>query len=415
MKGPDLKQKIHSGNLVAGPPGRATSPSTIADFGAVIVCWSHLRWNWVWQRPQHLLSRFARNVPVVMIEEPQPTAEAAPRLESVHKSGVTVLTPYLPGAPSGFGDTTNLQIRSLIEPYLNAVIPATAAPIFWYYTPMALGAEPATITPALVVYDAMDDLASFRNAPPRLREREAALLKRADLVFAGGPSLYQSRRDRHPAVYSFPSGVDPDHFAQAQTLSPPPELAAVPRPIVGYYGVLDERLDLDLLASLATARPDWSIVLIGPVAKISEQDLPRQPNIHYLGPRTYEELPACLSAFDVAILPFADNEATKFISPTKTLEYLAGEKPVVSTPIHDVVELYGEAVTIAATPEAFAAAIERHLTETPRSRIRRLTKSRELVARANWDDITGSMDALMASALARRYGVGKRSAHDAGE
>jgi UDP-galactopyranose mutase len=310
--------------------------------------------------------------------------------------GVTVVTPLLPKTTEkyGFGDHVNAEISRLVEPFIR---PGTD-PIFWYYTPMALGAEPTTVRPRLTVYDAMDDLASFRAAPPELRRREARLLSDVDLVFAGGPTLYRQRRDLHPSVHCFPSGVEAAHFARTAQATPPEGLAHQRRPILGYYGVIDERLDLDLLAEVADLRPDWTIALIGPVAKIDETTIPVRNNIVRFGQQAYEDLPAFLGCFDVALMPFARNEATRAISPTKTLEYLAGGKPVVSTPIADVVALYGDVVHIAATSKEFVAATESVLHRTSDADRQWRARAARLVAANDWDCIAEAMQAVMSRA-----------------
>jgi glycosyltransferase involved in cell wall biosynthesis len=385
-------------------PGREPVGGVRVNRGArleALVCFSHLRWDWVWQRPQHLLSRLARDLSLFVVEEPLPPHDDTPSLDVVTHGDVTVLTPRIAMSADGFNDQNNGAIGALLTRFFREGFgPADSSVAYWYYTPMALGAEPAGREPVLVIYDAMDDLASFRGAPRALREREAALLLRADLVFAGGPSLYETRRGRHPAVHCFASGVEPTHFAQAANgIAHPMDLHALPRPILGFYGVLDERLDLDLLADIADARPEWTLLLIGPIAKLADDALPRRSNIVYLGPRSYAELPAYLAAFDVGILPFALNHATRFISPTKTLEYLAGEKPVVSTPIKDVVDLYGQAVAIAGSAATFVAAVERVLAEGEEERTRRLTAARAAVARGDWDLIAARMRELMTAAI----------------
>lgn len=405
----------------------------------MLVCFSHLRWDFVWQRPQHLLSRFARQMEVAVVEEPD--FAPGPASLRIREAGpnLTVVTPVLPddaGLPGGFGPETNPLIRKLLTAWFAGLAtpvvangdrvvnsrgtrangsagsvssrvaapqwPAVPDPIFWYYTPMALGAEPAGATPALVVYDAMDELAKFRFAPRALVEREARLMAEADLVFTGGPSLYRSRQGRHPSVHCFPSGVEAAHFAQAAcTECRHPDLVGEPRPVVGFYGVIDERIDFDLLAGVAAARPDWTLALVGPTAKVAPDDLPRAPNIRYFGMRPYAELPAFLACFDVAILPFARNEATRFISPTKTLEYLAGGKPIVSTPIVDVIDLYGEVVAFAETPERFVAAIEVLLAEPAAVRRLRQERAQSVLARHAWDTIASEMLALMDATLVR--------------
>jgi UDP-galactopyranose mutase len=361
----------------------------------MLVAFSHLRWGFVWQRPQHLLTRFAREMPVVVVEEPEYHLQGAD-VRVRHDHGVTVVTPLLPWTDErhGFGDHVNRRISRLVEPFVR---PGTN-PILWYYTPMALGAEPATVRPRLTVYDAMDDLASFRAAPPELRRREARLLSTVDLVFAGGPTLYRQRRDMHPSVHCFPSGVEAAHFASRTKASPPEGLADQGRPILGYYGVIDERLDLDLLAEVADLRPDWTIALIGPVAKIDEDTIPVRDNIVRFGQQAYDDLPAFLACFDVALMPFARNEATRAISPTKTLEYLAGGKPVVSTPITDVMALYGDAVEIATTGEEFVAAAESVLNRTSHADRQWRARAARLLAAHDWDCIAESMLAVMSQA-----------------
>jgi UDP-galactopyranose mutase len=361
----------------------------------MLVAFSHLRWGFVWQRPQHLLTRFAREMPVVVVEEPEYHLQGAD-VRVRHDHGVTVVTPLLPWTDErhGFGDHVNRRISRLVEPFVR---PGTN-PILWYYTPMALGAEPATVRPRLTVYDAMDDLASFRAAPPELRRREARLLSTVDLVFAGGPTLYRQRRDMHPSVHCFPSGVEAAHFASRTKASPPEGLADQGRPILGYYGVIDERLDLDLLAEVADLRPDWTIALIGPVAKIDEDTIPVRDNIVRFGQQAYDDLPAFLACFDVALMPFARNEATRAISPTKTLEYLAGGKPVVSTPITDVMALYGDAVEIASTGEEFVAAAESVLNRTSHADRQWRARAARLLAAHDWDCIAESMLAVMSQA-----------------
>ena len=361
----------------------------------MLVAFSHLRWGFVWQRPQHLLTRFAREMPVVVVEEPEYHLQSAD-VHVRHDHGVTVVTPLLPRTTEkyGFGNHVNGQISRLVEPFVR---PGTD-PILWYYTPMALGAEPALVRPRLTVYDAMDDLASFRAAPPELRIREARLLSEVDLVFTGGPTLYRQRRDMHPSVHCFPSGVEAAHFASTTKALPAEELAHRQRPILGYYGVIDERLDLDLLAEIADLRPHWTIALIGPVTKIDETTIPVRSNIVRFGQQAYDDLPAFLACFDVALMPFARNEATRAISPTKTLEYLAGGKPVVSTPITDVIALYGDAVEIAATGREFVAAAEAVLTRTSDADRQWRARAARLLAAHDWDCIASEMLAVMSQA-----------------
>lgn len=275
--------------------------------------------------------------------------------------------------------------------------------MLWLYTPVVVNFIDL-LQPDLVVYDVMDELTAFKYAPQRLKEQEQELLARADLVFGGGPSLYESKKNRHPDVHLFPSGVEQEHFAQAlqPDLPLPPEMQDLSRPIIGYYGVIDERLDLDLLAQVAETRPDWNLVMIGPTLKIEERALPRPGNIYYLGKQEYERLPAFLKAFDVAMMPFALNESTRFISPTKTLEYMAAHKPIVSTPIPDVISLYGSVVRIAATPDAFVHEVQAALEEPPQQSQARLQTANELLERYSWDHIARDIQALIEDRLSRK-------------
>ena len=321
-----------------------------------LICLSHLRWNFVFQRPQHLMTRFARTRRVFFVEEPIFCATDQPELRLSCDQGVYVCVPHLPEGLPAAAATSKLQCL------LNE-LQATHRidrPILWYYTPMAL---PYTrhIASSAIVFDCMDELSAFRGAPLELVDRERELLKRADLIFTGGHSLYEAKRERHRRVFAFPSSVDVGHFAAARlNTAEPDDQRAIPHPRLGFFGVVDERMDLELLAAIAQAKPEWNLVILGPCVKIDPASLPSGSNIHYLGMKTYAELPAYLSGWDVALLPFALNESTRFISPTKTPEYLAAGCPVVSTPVRDVVRPYGERgyVAIGHTPRQFIAAIE---------------------------------------------------------
>lgn len=322
-----------------------------------LLCLSHLRWGFVYQRPQQLMSRLGRDYDVVFFEEPVFDDVKGPglRLESVAE-GVCVLVPVL---PPGLDEVQLIDAqRRLIDAWL--ALGDVGELLLWYWTPMSL---PFTehLRAQVVVYDCMDELSAFRFAPPAMLAMEQRLLQRADLVFTGGHSLWEAKRQHHANVHAMPSSVDISHFGQArQPLPDPPDQAEIPHPRLGFFGVIDERFDIQLVAELAVRRPDWHIVLIGPVVKIDEASLPRLANIHYLGSRPYEALPAYLAGWDVALMPFAHNESTRYISPTKTPEYLAGGCPVVSTAVRDVVKGYGNSgvVSIADTPEAFIEAVQ---------------------------------------------------------
>jgi len=387
------------------PAGRSDAPD--------LICFAHLRWDFVYQRPQHLMTRCATERRVFYLEPPlfDVAGGAAACLDiAVRRDGLHVGTPHLPAAldpaQEGAGapgeEAISAALRALIDRMLVAY--EIRAFIGWYYTPLAL--RPTRyLRPLVTVYDCMDELAAFADGPPALPALERALLARADLVFTGGQSLYEAKRGAHPRVYAFPSAVDGAHFAHARRATrEPDDQAGIPHPRLGFAGVLDERLDVDLVAGVADLRPDWHWVLVGPVAtqKIDPTALPRRSNIHYLGLKTYDDLPAYLSGWDVATLPFARNKATRYISPTKTPEYLAAGLPVVSTSIHDVVHPYGERglVHIADTPAAFVAAVERAIGEDATNRQR---TADVFLADLSWDRTWGEMRALLAATVARGH------------
>ena len=372
-----------------------------------VVVFSHLRWSFVYQRPQHLLSRLAGRHPVLVVEEPEyDEAAETPRWErSEPERHVTVYRPRTRSMAPGF-HPEQLGELSRLMPELVADLQGRS-PVAWLYTPLALPLASA-LSPRALVYDCMDELSLFQGAPPELAAREAELFARADVVFTGGPSLYRVKREHHANVHCFPSSVDADHFGRARPRHPrgvrtaePADQELLPHPRLGYYGVLDERLDYRLIQAAAEARPDWHLVLVGPLAKIDPAVLPRRSNIHYLGQRTYGELPAYLAGWDVCLLPFALNDATRFISPTKTLEYMAAERPIVSTPITDVAEPYSDIVRIAEGPEAFIAACDAALRESEEERNHRIALMREVLARTSWDRTVAGMERLLDEAAAR--------------
>jgi UDP-galactopyranose mutase len=380
-------------------------PSAPDPQPVTLICFSHLRWNFVFQRPQHLMSRFAREMDVIFWEEPieigrGETAYLKVR-EAEDASGVRVVVPHLPeGMPE---EAREAALARLLDAHLAAV---RGPLIAWYYTPMMLTFS-RHVTPDLTVYDAMDELSKFKFAPEHLLGYEQELIDRADILFTGGSSLYEAKKDRHENVHCFPSSVDRCHFAKARARQfDPADQEDLPKPRLGFYGVIDERFDTELLAKAAEMRPDWSFVMVGPVVKISEEDLPKRPNIHYLGSKTYDQLPNYLSGWDVALMPFAMNESTQFISPTKTPEYLAGGKPVVSTPIKDVVRHYGhiQGVLIADNPEDFVAQCEKALELSRNPESGWLAEADLLLSATSWDTTQARMAGLVHDLLGTRTG-----------
>jgi UDP-galactopyranose mutase len=373
-----------------------------------IVAFSHLRWNFVYQRPQHLLSRLAAKRPVFFVEEPEFDPNGPPRWErSQPHPNVVVLRPCTPVKVSGFHADQLPALEPLIAELAAELDGSTL--VAWLYTPMALPLAQA-LAPVATVYDCMDELSLFLGAPPELLSREAALLECADVMFTGGPSLFRAKQNRHPNVHCFPSSVDAAHFRVAPVGNRPEVAEAedqvgLPHPRLGFYGVIDERLDLQLLDFIAQAHPEWQIVLVGPVVKIDAATLPRRKNIQYFGQRSYDDLPRYLAGWDVCLLPFARNDATRFISPTKTLEYMAAELPIVSTPITDVAEPYGDIVYLGDTPEQFLAGCEAALAAGAAERSRRTALMRRVLAGTSWEVTVSAMEQLLAAAVAKKATV----------
>jgi len=356
-----------------------------------LIVFCHLRWDFVFQRPQHLMTRLAEHYRILFVEEPVYDEGEAHLQQRAVAPNITVCQPHTGIQAPGFHDD---QIPTL-QMLLADLVPEGERPVVWFYTPMALPLLQG-FDPALVIYDCMDELAAFKNAPKQLLQRESALLNIADLVFTGGPSLYQSKRERHANAHCFSSSVDAKHFQKALDRSySHPEQEQLARPRLGFYGVIDERFDTDLIKQVAESRPEWQLVLVGPVVKIDPANLPRATNIHYMGQRTYEQLPQFLAGWDVCLLPFALNDSTKFISPTKVLEYMAAELPSVSTPITDVKVPYGDVVAIADTPEKFIAACDRMLAMNADQKTALVDRMRAIVAGTSWDLTASKMHHLI--------------------
>ena len=377
-------------------------PSSLPE---TFVVHSHHRWfaTHIWQRPHHIISRLARRHRILFIEEPWWKApQDHPHLSLYpHQDNPTVLRPLVHRQSSHLpriSERNREAVREVISAYLKKQ--EIREVVQWYYAPLSryLG----DLFPSrLTVYDCMDEHAAFKGAPPELLEVERQLLGEADLVFTGGRTIYESKRPFNEQTYRFDSGVDLEHFAQAAggDLPVPGDVAHLPRPIIGYFGAIDERIDYPAIQAMAQAHPEWSIVLIGPVTKVDPKTLPKGPNLHWLGGRSYSELPAYLKAFDVATILFADNEATRSLSPTKTPEYLAGRKPVVSGPVPDIVDQYSDLVWIARSPEEWVARVEQALRDhTPA----RADAALEYIQQFSWDGIVDRMVERLEEAYARR-------------
>jgi glycosyltransferase involved in cell wall biosynthesis len=364
---------------------------------------SHLRWDFVWQRPQQLLSRMAESAPVLFVEEPLLLDDVrGDRLEITEPMpNVFRAVPRLPAYLNGDYDRSLATVRALVQQAIDKNGPLAGKfsnAVQWFYTPMPAPSMLGAFNELGVVYDCMDELAQFRFAPTDLGAREQLLLDNADVVFTGGHRLYESKRRYHSNVHFFGCGVDTAHFgaARAAETSVPADVPSDRARVLGFYGVIDERLDYGLIARLAAESPDASVVMVGPVVKIDPRDLPQAPNLHWLGQRDYSQLPGYVKAFDVCLMPFALNEATEYINPTKTLEYMAAGKPIVSTAVADVVHNFTPVVSVADSHAAFVR-IANELAAAPDAQL--IARGIEQAAASTWESAVSKMRALITSAV----------------
>ena len=374
-----------------------------------IVVFSHLRWGFVWQRPQQFLSRFARKHPILFIEEPffSEKEGAEPRVD-YHRvmPNVTVVTPHTspswaknPHLPAKLREWTQKAIRDMNEDRGDG---AFDRPVLWYYSPMDASWSLGYFENRGVVYDCMDELSQFTGAPKALVANEARLIEAADVLFTGGYNLGEKKRKQHPNVHTFGCGVEFDHFNKADDPNTlvPPDIDFMARPILGWFGVVDERVDYAMVGEMARMRPDWSFAMVGPVVKVDPNLLPHSPNLYWMGGRDYQQLPNYCRAFDVCMMAFAINAATEFINPTKGLEYMATGRPIVSTPVRDVVKQWSDIVHIARNAEEFVAAAQKAL-ERGQEVQNRVDRGIELARRCSWEGTVAQMQDLIKQAIGR--------------
>jgi glycosyltransferase involved in cell wall biosynthesis len=369
-------------------------------FPIIVHC--HLRWDFVWQRPQQIFSRLAEAHPILFIEDPV-AGDAAAHLDiSQPLPNLVRLVPVLPSSLCSTVDTQCQALLPLIKQALQhhpLLVGRFDEAIQWFYSPMTAPCFLGEFGARGVVYDCMDELANFRFAPDDIAERERFLLSRADVVFTGGYQLYESKSRHHGNVHFHGCGVDVAHFGKARDprTEVPECVAGLPRPVFGYFGVIDERLDYGLIEALARRFPKASIAMAGPFAKIDASQLPHFPNIHWLGQRAYDELPALVKGFDVCLMPFALNDATRYINPTKTLEYMAAAKPIVSTAVADVVRNFTPIVDVAQSQEDFLLAVERAYLKPDENLI---AQGLERAEAASWESIVNAMQREIQRAVA---------------
>ncbi len=374
-----------------------------------IIVHCHLCWDWVWQRPQQFISRLSERHKVLFVETIGPDPQLATSLARFRTleecPNVTILRLQFPSWRWGDSEYVDLERRRLVQEFV--VGPAAGQfdnPVQWFYDPMAVKAFGGHMGEILTVYDCMDELSKFACAPPEILQREAELLARADVVFTGGWRLFQAKSRYNSNCHFYGCGVDVKHFGRARedSTAVPPDLAALKKPVLGYFGVVDERMDYDLLAQLADANPAWSVAMVGPVLKVDPESLPKRPNLHWLGQRPYADLPALCKGFDVCLMPFALNEATEFINPTKALEYMATGRPIVSTAVPDVVRNFGQVVKIAGSPREFVSLCRDQVEASDAACIEAgLTMARE----NTWESIVASLERHIEEALVRKNSV----------
>ncbi len=383
---------------------KLTESTESSSYPIIVHC--HLRWEGVWQRPQQFLSRISQRHKILFVEGPiLHETDAAPTYELIEVPqypNVTVMRTHFPASRFQNGAWVDAErLRLLQEAMRNELKGAFDEPVQWFYDPMAAPCFVGKLNERAVVYDCMDELSQFKFAPPELRAREKTLLAAADVVFAGGRKMWLSKSKQNDNAHFYGCGVDVKHFAKARAKETeiPADVASLKQPILGYFGVVDERLDYELIAKLADANRDWSVVMVGPVVKVDPASLPKRENIHWLGRREYAQLPNYTKAFDVCMMPFALNEATEYINPTKALEYMATAKPIVSTAVPDVVSNFGEVVSIAISPDCFVEMCERALANPDEEAIERGLK---MADNNQWEAIVAKLEGHIEDVLKKK-------------
>lgn len=393
-----------SGATKKPTPTRAEERASSAKKAQPIIAVCHLSWDWVWQRPQQFLSRLAKTHPVLFVEThctQTPVTYTRTRTAKGHP-GVTIIEMHLPADHWADGSFIDLERRRVLQDRLAGEFNGRFdKAILWFNDPMAVTSFAGHLGEDVIVYDCMDELSQFRGAPPALIKREHELVLKADVIFCGGRKMRDRRLPLNANTHFYGTGVDCDHFGEALSKHQPvdPDIAALPGPVLGYFGVIDERIDYPLLAAMADAHPEWSIAMVGPTAKVDPAELPQRPNIHWLGGRPYERLPAITKGFAVCLMPFAINAATEYINPTKALEYMAAGRPVVSTAINEVRSNFSTVCGVASDHAEFIKMCAREIKSPSNLRIQR---GLNLAAENTWEAIAAKMEGHIEDVITSR-------------
>ncbi len=378
--------------------GKKDSRPSPDDNDLLFLIYSQVCWWGVWQRPQEVAKGMTEYHRVLYIS-PVQVHECLMRypdwkfIERIDKGrGITVFSPMIFSGHYRWGLIFRIN-RLLILSELRWLLRKERPVIFFTNSPFVDYLVPRLRT-SKVIYDVIDDFTAFDWAPQNASRMERYLLSSADIVFTGTYALYKKKKSFCKDATFIPCGVDFSRFQRPEDTNPEPEpedIQGLPRPIIGYAGTLSERIDTSILSGLAERLPDASIVLIGPVHRSLGRP-PRAHNIHYLGLKRHEELPAYLHRFDVALLPFRLTKAAMAINPVKTLEYLAAGCVVVSTAIPDVERFYADVVVIASNPEEFVEKVTFVLHTHNEERIKR---GIEFARRASWQKMVDDMEQII--------------------
>jgi glycosyltransferase involved in cell wall biosynthesis len=378
-----------------------------AHFPIIVHC--HLCWDWVWQRPQQFLSRLSAKHKILFVETVRPDDSLITPLAQMRTAencpNITILRIQFPGWRWNDGKFVDKERRRIVQEAIQGPLKGQFDnPVQWFYDPMAVTAFAGQMGEIATVYDCMDELSKFRGAPPEILTRESELLTRADVVFTGGRKLWESKRQQNQNCHFYGCGVDIEHFGKArlEQTEIPEDLRSVRKPVLGFFGVVDERMDYELIAKLADANPEWSVVIIGPRTKVEESALPKRSNIHWLGGRDYSQLPNYCKGFDVCLMPFALNESTEYINPTKSLEYVATGRPIVSSAVADVVRNFGSVVQIANSHQEFIELCQQTLAKADDERVKR---GLQMVGENSWESIVAKLEGHIVDALTANHGV----------